>query len=222
MRGTPLMSDSSYKTIAHRGQSLYEEKKSVFYGFAAPVKCEEEALSMLADIKKEYPDARHHVYAYLLRDRGLSRYSDDHEPQGTAGLPTLDAIRKPGLVDVGIVVVRYFGGTLLGTGGLVRAYSRAAADAVADGELVIMREFMTVRVELAYPDHAKVSAMLPHLGVNLTDTVFSDRVELICSLPAESVEAFFAALTEMTAGRALLSRAEVRFDFDHSLLREHQ
>ena len=101
-----------------------------------PVSCESDALDFLNKVKKEYPDARHHVYAYVLRENSIMRYSDDREPQGTAGMPVLDAIRKNGCTDVVIVVTRYFGGTLLGTGGLVHAYGSSAVGALEAAEII--------------------------------------------------------------------------------------
>ena len=109
----------SYITVHHHATFEYEDRKSVFIGEAMPTETEEEALEFIESVKKKFPDARHHVYAYILRENSIMRFSDDREPQGTAGMPVLDAIRKNGLTDTTVVVTRYFGGTLLGTGGLV-------------------------------------------------------------------------------------------------------
>ena len=125
-----------YTTLKEYGTYTYEEKKSVFIGECMPVKTEEEALSFINNIKKKYSDARHHVYAYVLRENSVMRFTDDHEPQGTAGMPVLDIIRKNCCTDVVIVVTRYFGGTLLGTGGLVRAYTAAALGALEAAEII--------------------------------------------------------------------------------------
>ena len=125
-----------YTTVKQYGTAEYEDRKSVFIGEALPVSSEAEALEFLASVKKKYPDARHHVYAYVLRDNSIMRFSDDSEPQGTAGMPVLDVIRKRGCTDVIIVVTRYFGGTLLGTGGLVRAYTAAAVGALESAEII--------------------------------------------------------------------------------------
>ena len=141
-----------YTTLKSAGEGRYEEKKSVFLGFARPLATEKEALDFIAEIKSAYPDARHHVYAYLLRENNLTRYSDDREPQGTAGLPTLDLLKKSGCTDAGIVVVRYFGGTLLGTGGLVRAYTAASKAALESAGIVTYRPFTECRVTVNYAD----------------------------------------------------------------------
>ena len=123
------MSTESYITVKGSSYFEYEDRKSVFIGMAMPVSCEADAIAFIESVKKRYPDARHHVYAYVLRENSTMRFTDDREPQGTAGMPVLDIIRKNGCTDVCIVVTRYFGGTLLGTGGLVRAYTSAALGA---------------------------------------------------------------------------------------------
>ena len=112
---------NGYTTLAGNGRYEYEDRKSVFIGLCAPVSTESDALAFIEAVRKRYSDAKHHVYAYSLRENSIARFSDDREPQGTAGIPVLDALRKKEIVDAVIVVVRYFGGTLLGTGGLVRA-----------------------------------------------------------------------------------------------------
>ncbi len=211
-RGTRFVSDSSYVTIRARGESRYEEKKSVFLGFAAPVATEEEAISLISEVKSRYPDARHHVYAYLLRDRSLMRYSDDREPQGTAGMPTLDAIRKSGIVDAAVVTVRYFGGTLLGTGGLVRAYGHAAADALRAAGIVSMQPFRRVELLLTYADYPRIGPLLSRRAVPILSSDFGVDVRLSLRLPESELEAFLTELTELTAGRALSSVEELFFD----------
>ena len=136
----------SYTTILNEASFEYEDRKSIFIATAAPVKSEDEALDFLAYVKKKYPDARHHVYAYVLRENSIMRFSDDREPQGTAGMHTLDAIRKNGCTDTAIVTIRYFGGTLLGTGGLVRAYSAAATGALSSAKIITYDLYTTLRL----------------------------------------------------------------------------
>lgn len=212
LRGTKSVSEGSYITIRARGESRYEEKKSVFLGFAAPAVTEEDALALISEVKGRYPDARHHVYAYLLRERSLMRYSDDREPQGTAGMPTLDAIRKSGIVDAAIVTVRYFGGTLLGTGGLVRAYGHAAADALKAAGIVSMQPFRRVEILLTYADYPRIGPLLSRRAVPVLASDFGVDVRLSLRLPESDVDAFLAELTELTAGRALSSVEELFFD----------
>ena len=184
----------------------------MFLGFAAPAETEADALALLSEVKGRFPDARHHVYAYLLRERSLMRYSDDREPQGTAGMPTLDAIRKSGIVDAAVVTVRYFGGTLLGTGGLVRAYGRAAADALRAAGIVSMQPFRRVELLLTYSDYPRINPLLTRRAVPILESDFGLDVRLTVRLPDGEVEAFLAELTELTAGRALSSLGDVFFD----------
>ena len=125
-----------YKTVQNHAETLLVEKKSKFYSNVCPVESEEEALEFLATIKKKYSDATHNVYAYIIDENNIFRYSDDGEPGGTAGMPVLDTIRKEGLVDVIVVVTRYFGGTLLGTGGLVHAYGASAKQGLIEAGIV--------------------------------------------------------------------------------------
>ena len=127
-----------YKTIGARASDEFVEKKSRFIGHICPVTMQQEALDFIQSLKTKYWDATHNVYAYVLRDGQIRRYSDDGEPQGTAGIPTLDVLLKEGLTDCCVVVTRYFGGTLLGAGGLVRAYSHACKLAVDAGGVVTM------------------------------------------------------------------------------------
>ena len=149
-----------YTTVHKEGRFEYEDRKSVFIGTAVPVSTEEEALNFITFIKKKYPDARHHVYAYVLRENSIMRFSDDREPQGTAGMPVLDAIRKRGCTDVAIVVIRYFGGTLLGTGGLVRAYSAAAVGALEAAEIITYDIYTLTDIVVSYSDYPKISPVL--------------------------------------------------------------
>ena len=207
-----FVSEGSYITIKSRGESRYEEKKSVFLGFAAPCETEQDALDLISEIKGRYPDARHHVYAYLLRERSLMRYTDDREPQGTAGMPTLDAIRKSGIVDAAVVTIRYFGGTLLGTGGLVRAYGRAAADALRAAGIVSMQPFYRVDLMLTYADYPRLGPLLSRREVPILESDFGLDVRLTLRLPVADCDAFLEEVTELTAGRALSSVGEIFYD----------
>lgn len=191
----------SYSTIATLGVYEYEDRKSVFIGMARPVSTEEEALGFLAAVKKKYPDARHHVYAYVLRENATSRFSDDHEPQGTAGMPVLDAIRKRGLYDVVIVVVRYFGGTLLGTGGLVHAYTEAAVGALGAGQIVTYDVYTKLSLTLNYSDYQRFLALAETSGFRTESTDYSESVTLTGSIVKTASDAFLANLTDMFGGR---------------------
>ena len=199
------MANEGYTTLANYAEFRYEEKRSVFIGEAAPVSGEEEALAFLARAKSRFPDARHHVYAYLLRENAKNRYSDDHEPQGTAGMPVLDVIRKSGCTDTVIVVTRYFGGTLLGTGGLVRAYTAAASGALHAAGVVTYRPFRRMTVALSYSDHSKITKELERRAVRVLDTLYGQDVLLTLCLPSEEADGLLLALTEETGGRATVT-----------------
>ena len=144
--------EAAYKTVAREAHAEFVEKKSRFIGHVKPVTTEEEAQAFVAALKKQYWDATHNVYAYVLRS-GARRFSDDGEPQGTAGMPTLDVLQKAGLTDCVVVVTRYFGGILLGAGGLVRAYSHGALLAAAAGEIVEMRPCTVVEAVCDYAQY---------------------------------------------------------------------
>ncbi len=208
------MAETSYTTLARYGTSTYEEKRSVFIGEASPVTTEEEALAFIASVKAKYPDARHHVYAYLLRENSKNRYSDDHEPQGTAGLPVLDVLRKGGFTDGVIVVTRYFGGTLLGAGGLVRAYTAAAAGAVREAGTLTYRTYRPVTVGLAYNDYNRLLPELEKRSIRVLDTAYAEGVTLSLTMPTEDCEGFARFVTELTAGRAELVTGDEVFDHD--------
>ena len=195
----------NYKTVDHRGSSEIEIKKSVFIGNAAPVSTEEEAIAFISEIKKTYPDARHNVYAYLLRENSAMRYSDDHEPQGSAGMPVLDVIRKSGITDVVVTVTRYFGGTLLGVGGLVRAYTDAAAEAVAAATPVEIILSAVISITCSYSDYQRILPKLDLFDGRVLDTVFDADVTIRVTFPYEDVSAVTEKLTDDTAGRAVIS-----------------
>ena len=190
-----------YVTIEHRASFEYEDRKSVFIGWACPVSTEEEALAFIAAVKKEYPDARHHVYAYVLRDRCISRFSDDREPQGRAGMPVLDAIRKNGCTDTVIVVVRYFGGVLLGVGGLVKAYTEAAVGALRAGNIITYDIYTECKVSLSYAEYQKFLPLAEEMGFRTDDTDFGAEVVISGSIKREGAEAFFKALSDMSGGK---------------------
>ena len=208
------MAQAFYTTLEKRASCTYEEKRSVFIGDAAPVATEEEALAFIAEIKAKYPDARHHVYAYLLRENAKNRYSDDHEPQGTAGMPVLDVLRKGGFTDAVIVVTRYFGGTLLGAGGLVRAYTAAASGAVKEAGTRTYRTYRPVLLSVSYTDYNRLLPELEKKAVRVLDTDYAEEVTLSLSMPVEEYPDFERLVTEATAARAVLIPSEPIFDHD--------
>ena len=203
----------SYTTVEGEGVFEYEDRKSIFIGTAVPVKTEEQALAFIAFIKKKYPDARHHVYAYVLRENSVMRFSDDHEPQGTAGMPTLDAIRKNGCTDTAVVVVRYFGGTLLGTGGLVRAYSAAAVGAIEKANIITYDIYRELDVNLSYSDYQKAFPIIKEKGFRINDTIYADSVIVKGRILSKKCDNFVKEITEITSGRCEITKFDEIFDF---------
>ena len=203
----------SYITVHHRSKFEFEDRKSVFIGEVLPVSTEAEALSFLDSIKKKYPDARHHVYAYILRDNAIMRFSDDGEPQGTAGMPILDIIRKKGLTNIAIVVTRYFGGTLLGTGGLVHAYSASALGAIEAAEVITYDLYTEISFKVSYSDYQKLQMLFSEFEFRVEDTSFLADVEIVGRVVKTKLEDFEKKLTETTSGRSKLEILGEKFDF---------
>lgn len=202
-----------YTTVEHPSHFEYEDRKSVFIGEAYPVSTEAEALDFIAGVKKKYSDARHHVYAYVLRENSIMRFSDDREPQGTAGMPVLDAIRKNGCTDTVIVVTRYFGGTLLGTGGLVRAYSSAAIGALRAANIITYDIYSQMKLTVNYSDYQKIMPILTEWDFRCEDTKFSDSVIILGKIKKSAYAAFDKDLTETTSGRCSIDFLGEKFDF---------
>ena len=202
-----------YTSIERYAEFEYEDRKSVFIGEAAPVATENEALAFIASVKKKYPDARHHVYAYVLRENSLMRFSDDREPQGTAGMPVLDAIRKNGCTDTVIVVTRYFGGTLLGTGGLVRAYSSAANGALKSGNIITYDVYASLKIAVSYSDYQKLQPLFSDYGFSVDRIVYSDQVIIFGRIIETAVDSFENKITEATSGRHKTEIIDKKFDY---------
>ena len=215
MKDTQCRSDGmeSYTTIKQYARSEYEEKKSVFIGEALPVQTEAEALAFIESVRKRFSDARHHVFAYVLRDNSIMRFSDDHEPQGTAGMPVLDVIRKNGCTDTVIVVTRYFGGTLLGTGGLVRAYTAAALGALNGAEIIRYDIYTELSVTVSYSDYGKIGSALSDNGFRCEDTDYAADVTVVGKLPKSNLEKLLCELVEITSNRAKTEILGEKFDF---------
>lgn len=198
----------SYKTVACEGRDEFTEKKSRFIGYAAPVTTQEEAIGFVDRIRKTHPDARHNVYAYVLRDNHQQRFSDDGEPQGTAGMPVLDTIRKQDLTDVALVVTRYFGGILLGGGGLVRAYGHAASLALRAAGIVEMRYSAVYDVEVEYTLLGKVEYELRKLSLQAENRVYDAKVHFSVSVPVFLENTFEKTLTEATCAKAVFQKTQ--------------
>lgn len=198
---TPQELPAAYRTVAAAAEDEFTEKRSRFIGAVQPVSTEEEAQAFIRARTKQYWDARHNVYAYVLQRGALCRFSDDWEPQGTAGVPVLDVLRKEDLTDCAVVVTRYFGGILLGGGGLVRAYSHAAKLAVDAGGVVRMQPCLLGCVTCDYAQYGFLPALIAQCGGTVEDTAFTEAVTLHFALPAEQKPALCAALTDRSAGR---------------------
>lgn len=192
---------SDYKTIRGVSTFEYEEKRSRFIGTAAFADTEEKALEVLNRVRAANRTARHNVYAYVLQN-GRTRYSDDGEPAKTAGTPVLEAIGHAGISDVIVVVTRYFGGILLGTGGLVRAYTAAASGALQQAELVSMRLMVDCSLRVPYALFEQAQRMVAASGAKLQEPVFDDAVTLLWRMPSGEENALCQSLSELTRGGA--------------------
>lgn len=196
---------AEYRTVYTGGEGEIVEKKSRFIATAAPVRSEEEALQIIEQIRKKYWDARHNCYAYVIGERGeLERFSDDGEPGGTAGKPILEVIKGEELRNTLIVVTRYFGGTLLGTGGLVRAYSAAAKAGIASSVIITRIPGIKLHITTEYTGLGKIQYILGQRGITTLDSVYTDKVELEVLTAEAEAEAVKAELTEGTNGQAVI------------------
>ena len=194
----------SYTTIAGHTTAEIEEKKSRFIAQLSHVETEEEALAFLEEIRAEHRMARHNVYAYILRGEGATermRYSDDGEPQKTAGLPTLQTLQHAGLTDVACVVTRYFGGTLLGTGGLVRAYTQATQEGIATSEFVTVSRCVDLTVHIDYPRYEQLTRLTAECGAKTIDTQWADDVTLVVRMLDGEQQGLLDGLTELCRGQ---------------------
>ena len=188
----------NYFTISKAASDSFIVKKSEFIGYIAPVKTNDEAVAFINEIKAMHRKARHNVYAYILREDNISRYSDDGEPQGTAGVPVLDVLQKRGLTDVCVVVTRYFGGILLGGGGLLRAYSHAASIACDAAHIMDMRLCHRLTIKTDYNLYGKINYILPNFDVITVNSDFADAVTLEILVMSEKLDALRKELTEVT------------------------
>lgn len=196
------MSGDIFRTVAREAEAEIEEKRSVFISAVRRVSTEEEAAAFVKERKKAHPDARHTVFAYVLR-KGAARYSDDSEPTGTAGMPTLEAIRRLGLEDVVVATTRYFGGILLGAGGLTRTYGAAAHAGLSAAGVAEYVPFAYYLLDCSYGDYQKILPELPRLGAREQGTDFTDRVAIQVGLPVELGEPMCTRVIELTAGRCV-------------------
>lgn len=199
-------------TLGKRGSATVVEKKSEFIGYAAPVDSEAEAIEFIAEIRKKHADARHNVYAYAVGN--TTRYSDDGEPQGTAGIPVLDVIRKSGFTNAVIVVTRYFGGILLGAGGLVRAYTKAAKEACDDAGIVTYQGYTELSFSCDYALYDRIQNKLAFFHAKTDRCDFADDISMQAALLDKDADAFASFLSEISAGRVHPEVTGRRFDHE--------
>lgn len=197
-----------YKILYQGGEGELVEKKSRFIATTRPVKSEEEAAAFVEEIRKKYWDARHNCYAWVIGERGqLSRCSDDGEPAQTAGRPMLDVLTGEGIRDACVVVTRYFGGTLLGTGGLVRAYSGAVQEGLRHSVIVEKLPGRKLQIFTDYNGAGKIQYAAAQMGILVQDTEYAEQVNMRIIAPLARAEQFIAQVTERTAGRARIEEA---------------
>ncbi len=198
-----------YKIIEYGGEGEIVEKKSRFIAHVQATHTEEEAVSFIESEKKRYWDARHHCYAYIIGELGETvRYSDDGEPSGTAGRPILEVLTGSGIRNLTLVVTRYFGGTLLGTGGLVRAYTQAAQAGLADSRVAVMRYGYALSVDTDYNGIGKIQYLLGQRGIPIEESAYTDRVSLTFHVPYKEKDKLIKDMTEATAGAARVGVSE--------------
>ena len=192
--------NKDYKTVKTESHDEFTEKRSRFIGYVKPVKTEQEAVDFINSLRSKHWDARHNVYAYSLREGNIKRYSDDGEPSGTAGMPVLDVITKNEVYDVCVVVTRYFGGVLLGTGGLVRAYSQGAKFALDAGQIVKMQSCRVCSLICNYNQYGKISSLILDMGGVVDDTAFEAGVTLKFHIKPDLFDALNKKLADLTSG----------------------
>lgn len=204
-----------YLTIKDRAEASFIEKHSEFIGYLAPVTTNDEAVAFINEIKSKHRKATHNVYAYILRDDNIVRYSDDGEPQGTAGVPVLDVLKKRGLTDICCVVTRYFGGILLGGGGLVRAYSHATSIAVDSASIMDMCSCYQLKFSMDYTLYGKVNYILPNFNIKILDTNFSNCVTITLLVKVERFEELNKKLIDVSNGSIVVEKSQEMFmDFN--------
>lgn len=202
-------SHEPYKIIAYGGEGEIVEKKSRFIARVQATETEEEAAAFIEAEKKRYWDARHHCYAYILGEQGQTvRYSDDGEPSGTAGRPILEVLTASGIRGLTLVVTRYFGGTLLGTGGLVRAYTQAAQAGLANSRVTVMRYGYTVTVGTDYNGIGRIQYLLGQRGIAIEESAYTEQVSIRFHVPYEEKEKLIRDITEATAGTAQVKASD--------------
>lgn len=203
-----------YKTIAERCESSFTEKKSEFIGYLCPVTTEEQAIAFVEEIRARHRKATHNCYAYILRENNTARHSDDGEPGGTAGVPIYEVLRKEGLTDICCVVTRYFGGIQLGAGGLVRAYTKGAKDAVNAAKIKCMASAERLTVTVDYSLYGKLAQIFAEFDARVENEDFADNVTVTLCIREETAEKLRSKLIDSCNGSAdIKSVQKLCFDF---------
>lgn len=200
------------KRIAEPSKIQFFEKRSEFIGFSTYVENEEKALEIIKQKKKEYQDATHNVYAYVIGEN-IARYSDDGEPQGTAGMPVLNAIRMSGISDALVVVTRYFGGILLGAGGLVRAYSQAASMSLNQAKTIVYEDYVVYDLTCSYSDYGKMNIELQTIDAIIDSCDFSDEVKFVFAVKEDVSKDFCDRIIDIFYGKVVPKEIDRRIDF---------
>ncbi len=200
---------ADYKTILNTAEAEFEEKKSRFIANVRPITCEEEALEFIEAMRSKYWNATHNVYAYSINNETLvQRYSDDGEPSGTAGMPTLEVIKRMGLQDAVVVVTRYFGGTLLGASGLIRAYSKSASLGLEAAEIVTRKLCYNLEIIIEYTIFGRLQNMLISNNNIIKEIRYEQDVELCVLIEVGNEEKLMKDIVEVSNGRAILDLGE--------------
>lgn len=194
-----------YITISKPAFAELTEKRSKFLCYCSPANCEEEAIQFIQSIKEKHKAATHNVYAYNIKENNIARFSDDGEPGGTAGLPILEVIKKEGLQNVCIVVTRYFGGTLLGTGGLVRAYSQAAKQGILLAGKTQMQLCDIIKIECEYTLYNIIHSELLSFDAKISETDFKESVVIVVAAKTTDTNALMNAICDKTSAKAKIT-----------------
>jgi uncharacterized YigZ family protein len=204
----------SYFTIKDESKAEFEEKKSIFIGQVKRVETEDEAKEFIQKVKIKHKEARHNVYSYIIgENRGIQRYSDDGEPQGTGGIPMLEVLKKSDITDVVVVVTRYFGGILLGTGGLARAYSKGASLAIKEAGVVEKVKGISLEIVIEYDLLGKVQHICAQENFHIEHTEYTDKVKIKILCEFSNLEKLKSQITEVTSGKALFEEDDLKIYF---------
>lgn len=204
-----IVLQKEYKTVLHQAAAEIEEKKSRFIATVKPVSTEDEALDFINSLKSKYWDAAHNVYAYYIGlNNIIQRFSDDGEPSGTAGMPVLEVIKRMGIQDVAVVVTRYFGGTLLGAAGLIRAYSKSASLGIEAAGIIKRQLCVEMSAVIEYSLFGKIQSLLISERYPIKNIIYGQDVEIIVYIPVDGVEKFMELMTEATNARAVVEPGE--------------